>query len=177
MSKKSKKESNQEEVAENLTEEINNQEPEQSEVDKLTAELAEQKDKYLRLYSEFENFRRRTAKEKIDTIMNASEGMIKEILPVVDDFERAQSAFEKATEIAPLKEGIDLIFNKLKKILENKGLKEMDSKDQTFDVELHECITQFEAGDDKKGKVIDVVEKGYMLNEKVLRYAKVVVGS
>lgn len=144
---------------------------------KLEGQLAEAKDKYLRLYAEFENFRRRTAKEKIETIQNASEGLIKELIPVIDDFERANKSFETVTEIEPLKEGIALIFHKLQKTLASKGLKPMDSKDQDFDVELHECITQFAAGDDKKGKVIDEVEKGYFLNDKVIRYAKVVVGS
>lgn len=143
----------------------------------LENQLAEAKDKYLRLYAEFENFRRRTAKEKIETIQNASEGLIKELIPVIDDFERANKSFETVTEVEPLKEGISLIFNKLQKTLAAKGLKPMESKDQNFDVELHECITQFAAGDDKKGKVIDEVEKGYYLNEKVIRYAKVVVGS
>lgn len=144
---------------------------------KLEGQLAEAKDKYLRLYAEFENFRRRTAKEKIETIQNASEGLIKELIPVIDDFERANKSFETVTEIEPLKEGIALIFHKLQKTLASKGLKPMDSKDQDFDVELHECITQFAAGEDKKGKVIDEVEKGYFLNDKVIRYAKVVVGS
>ncbi|MCL4159278.1 UNVERIFIED_CONTAM: hypothetical protein GTU68_049868 [Idotea baltica] len=140
-------------------------------------ELAEQKDKFIRLYSEFENFRRRTAKEKIDTVLNATSGLIKELLPVLDDFERAQNSIETATEIEPIKEGVELVFSKLKKTLESKGLKPMDSKDADFDAEYHECITQFDGGVDKKGKVIDVVEKGYYLNDKVVRYAKVVVGS
>jgi molecular chaperone GrpE len=148
-----------------------------SETDKVYGELAEMKDKYLRLYSEFDNFRRRTAKEKIDMIQNASEGLIKDLLPVVDDFERAYNSLENATEVEPIKEGISLIFNKLQRTLAAKGLKAMEARDQDFDVELHECITQFAAGEDKKGKVIDEVEKGYLLNDKVIRYAKVVVGS
>lgn len=143
----------------------------------LEDQLAEAKDKYLRLYADFENFRRRTAKEKIETIQNASEGLIKDLIPVIDDFERANKSFETVTEIEPLKEGISLIFHKLQKTLASKGLKTMDVKDQDFDADLHECITQFAAGNDKKGKVIDEVEKGYFLNEKVIRYAKVVVGS
>ena len=146
-------------------------------IKKLETEIAEAKDKYLRLYAEFENFRRRTAKEKIEIIQNASEGLIKELLPVIDDFERANKSFETVTEIEPLKEGIALIFSKLQKTLQSKGVKPMEVKDQDFDVELHECITQFAAGEDKKGKVIDEVEKGYYLNDKVIRYAKVVVGS
>jgi molecular chaperone GrpE len=143
----------------------------------LEDKLAEAKDKYLRLYADFENFRRRTAKEKIEMIQNASEGLIKDLIPVIDDFERASKSFETVTEIEPLKEGIALIFNKLQKTLAGKGLKAMDSKGQDFDVELHECITQFAAGEDNKGKVIEEIEKGYSLNQKVIRYAKVVVGS
>lgn len=148
-----------------------------SEVDKLKSELAESKDKFIRLYSEFENFRRRTAKEKIEVIQNASEGLIKELLPVMDDFERAQKSIETTEDINAIKEGISLIFNKLQKTLQSKGLKPIEAKDQAFDVELHECITQFAAGDDKKGLVIDEVEKGYYLNDKVIRYSKVVVGN
>ncbi|MBK6978856.1 MAG: nucleotide exchange factor GrpE [Cytophagaceae bacterium] len=148
-----------------------------SESQKLESEIAEAKDKYIRLYSEFDNFRRRTAKEKIETVMHATEGLMKELLPIMDDFERAQKSMETTEDIKAIKEGIDLIFNKLQKTLQAKGLKAMESKDQTFDVELHECITQFAAGDDKKGLVIDEVEKGYYLNDKVIRYAKVVVGS
>lgn len=159
-----------EEQAETVSEPVN-------EVQKLEADLAESKDKYIRLYSEFENFRRRTAKEKIETIMNATEGLMKELIPVLDDFERAQKSMETSEDVKAIKEGIDLIFNKFQKTLASKGLKPMESKDQTFDVELHECITQFAAGDDKKGLVIDEVEKGYFLNDKVIRYAKVVVGS
>ncbi|MFD2520526.1 nucleotide exchange factor GrpE [Emticicia soli] len=169
------------ENTENLAEDTATTGAETNEVEdiqaKLEGQLAEAKDKYLRLYAEFENFRRRTAKEKIETIQNASEGLIKELIPVIDDFERANKSFETVTEVEPLKEGIALIFNKLQKTLAAKGLKPMEAKDQTFDVELHECITQFAAGDDKKGKVIDEVEKGYFLNDKVIRYAKVVVGN
>ncbi|CAG0907919.1 unnamed protein product, partial [Darwinula stevensoni] len=136
------------------------------------AEVAEAKDKYIRLYSEFENFRRRTAKEKIDTIMNATEGLMKELIPVLDDFERAQKSMETSEDVKAIKEGVDLIFNKFQKTLASKGLKAMESKDQVFDVELHECITQFAAGDDKKGKVVDEVEKGYYLNDKLKNMAK-----
>lgn len=143
----------------------------------LEAQLAEAKDKYLRLYADFENFRRRTSKEKIEMIQNASEGLIKELIPIVDDFERANKSFETVSEVEPLKEGIALIFNKFQKTLASKGVKAIEAKGKDFDVELHECITQFAAGDENKGKVIDEVEKGYYLNDKVIRYAKVVVGS
>ena len=153
-----------------ITEEI-------SELDKLSGELAEMKDKYIRLYSEFDNYRKRTAKEKLDTILNATEGLVKDILPVIDDFQRAKEAMEKSGDMEALKEGVDLIYAKLYKTLESKGLKPIDAKDQPFDVEVHESVTQFPAGEDKKGLVIDELEKGYFLNDKVIRYAKVVVGN
>ncbi|WP_026630828.1 nucleotide exchange factor GrpE [Dyadobacter alkalitolerans] len=141
-------------------------------------ELAEMKDKYIRLYADFENFRRRTAKEKLEMISGASTDMVKAILPIVDDFERAKVSFESSTEIDALKEGVDLIYTKLFKTLEAKGLKPMDSKGETFDAELHESIAQFPApSEDLKGKVIDEIEKGYFLNDKVIRYAKVIVGA
>ncbi len=183
MSKKNKTEGTEAELAEeNLTTEETNSSTNQeqaalSQEELLAAELAEQKDKYIRLYSEFENFRRRTAKEKVELVLNASEGLIKELLPVVDDFERARQSFESSTDLAALKEGVELVFHKFKKTLESKGLKAMEAKDADFEVDLHECITQFNAGEEKKGKVIDEVEKGYYLNDKVIRYAKVVVGS
>ncbi|MFN8346010.1 MAG: nucleotide exchange factor GrpE [Spirosomataceae bacterium] len=154
------------------------QETEVTQTEKLEAEITELKDKYLRLYADFENFRRRTAKEKLELISNANEELMKAVLPVVDDFERAMSSFETVTEIAPLKEGVRLIYNKFSKTLESRGLKPMVAKGEKFDADLHESITQFPApSDDLKGKVIDEVEKGYFLNEKVIRYAKVVVGS
>lgn len=137
-------------------------------------ELAEMKEKYLRLYSDFENFRKRTAKEKIDLIQTASAGLIVDLLPVIDDYERAL-ANAPAGEIS---EGIQLIFAKISATLQNKGLKELPAKGEVFDAELHDCITQFPAPSDAdKGKVMEVVEKGYTLNEKVIRFAKVVVGN
>lgn len=144
---------------------------------KLEQELAESKDKYLRLYSEFDNFRKRTAKEKMDIILNASENLMKDLLPILDDFERAKDALEKSDDLHALKEGVDLIQAKLMRTLEAKGLKAIEAKDLDFDVEKHESVTQFPAGDDKKGKVIEELEKGYYLNDKVIRYSKVVVGN
>jgi molecular chaperone GrpE len=141
-------------------------------------EIGELKDKYIRLYADFENFRRRTAKEKLEMISGASADMLKAILPIVDDFERAKVSFDSSTEIDALKEGVDLIYTKLFKTLEAKGLKPMESKGATFDAELHESIAQFPApSEDLKGKVIDEIEKGYYLNDKVIRYAKVIVGA
>lgn len=147
------------------------------ELKKLKDELAEAKDKYLRLYSEFENFRRRTAKEKIDMIQTANEGLLKNLLPVMDDFERAEKAFKDLNTKEA--EGFLLIFNKYKKILEQSGAKVLELKaGDDFNADTQEAITQIPApSEELKGKVVDVVEKGYVLNEKVIRFAKVVVGS
>ncbi|QJW90451.1 nucleotide exchange factor GrpE [Spirosoma taeanense] len=146
--------------------------------DTSSREIAELKDKYLRLYADFENFRRRTAKEKLDLIGNANESLLKALIPVVDDFERAMQSIEQTEDIAAVKEGVSLIYNKLFKTLEGKGLKPMESKGEPFNADLHESVTQFPApSDDLKGKVIDEVEKGYYLNDKVIRFAKVIVGS
>ncbi len=151
--------------------EAQEQEPEVTEADKvqeLGEKLAELNDKYLRLYSEYENYRKRTNQEKADLLINGSREMMKAILPVIDDFERALAATED--------EGVQLIYNKMLKILEQKGLKAMEVKGEKFDENLHEAITRIPAADEaQKGLVVDVVEKGYYLNDKVLRYAKVVV--
>ncbi len=161
---------------ENLEEtEVNNiPEPELTETEKLAVELAEMKDKYIRLYSEFDNFRKRTAKEKLDLIQTASEGVIVDMISVVDDYERAL-ANAKEGEIS---DGIALIFNKLTTTLQARGLKEMVAKGEVFNADIHDCITQFAAPTpEEKGKVIEVVEKGYYLKDKVIRFAKVVVGN
>jgi molecular chaperone GrpE len=135
-------------------------------------------EKYLRLYSDFENFRKRTLKERIDLTNTAGEAFFKAILPVLDDFERAKKSMENSTDIAAIKEGVDLVQHKLKNTLQQKGLEEMVSLEHTFDPEIHEAITQFPApSDNLKGKVVDELEKGYYLNGKVIRFAKVVVGS
>jgi molecular chaperone GrpE len=149
-----------------------------SATDKTTSELAELKDKYLRLYADFENFRRRTAKEKLDMINSASESLLKSLIPVIDDFERAKQSMDSTDDITAVKEGVDLIYAKFTKTLESKGLKPMVSKGEPFDADLHESITQFPApSPELKGKVIDEVEKGYYLNDKVIRFAKVIVGN
>jgi molecular chaperone GrpE len=149
-----------------------------SDFEKLEIELAESKDKFLRLYSEFENFRRRNAKERLELVKTASEDVIADLLPVMDDFERAEKSFEDKSDEEALKEGFTLIKNKFDKTLTNKGLKAMDSEAGIdFDPEIHEAITKIPAPDKKlKGKVVDVVEKGYLLNDKVIRFAKVVIG-
>lgn len=134
-------------------------------------------DKYLRLYSDFDNYRKRTIKEKGDLISSASGDIMKDLLSVLDDFERAIQSSEQSDDPDALKEGFQLIYNKFKNTLTAKGLKPMDSKGEVFDIDLHEAVTNIPAQEDAdKGKVMDVIEKGYFLNDKVLRYAKVVVG-
>ena len=129
------------------------------------------------MYSEYENYRKRTAKEKIDLITNASENVIKELLTVVDDFERAIDNNKNVEDAKVVKEGFEFIYNKLHKGLISQGLKPMDAKGKVFDSDIHEAITNIPSPtEDMKGKVIDETEKGYMLNDKVIRYAKVVVG-
>jgi len=149
-----------------------------SEEEKLKDELAEANNKYLRLYAEFDNYKRRTNKERVDLLQTAGKDVLVSMLPLVDDFDRALKSMENATDVAPIKEGILLVQNKLKSILSQKGIKEMESLGTVFDAEIHEAITKIPApSDDLKGKVIDEVEKGYYLNEKVIRFAKVVVGA
>ena len=150
-----------------------------SQEEKLSAEVAELKEKYLRLYSDFENFRKRTAKERIDLIKTASEEVLKDLVPVVDDFERAFKAAEKEADTQKIQEGNQLIFQKLVKILESKGLKPMEELiGQPFNPDTQEAITQIPSpSPELKGAVVDVVEKGYFLGEKVVRFAKVVIGA
>ena len=149
-----------------------------SEEEKLQAELAEANNKYLRLYAEFDNYKRRTNKERIDLLATAGKDVLVSLLPVVDDFDRALKSMETATDVTSVKEGIVLVQSKLKNILTQKGLKEMESIGTVFDADIHEAITNIPApSDDLKGKIIDEVEKGYYLNDKVIRFAKVVVGA
>ncbi len=147
-----------------------------SETDKLESELKEQKDKYLRLSAEFDNFKRRTAKEKIEMIQTAGKDIISSLLEVLDDYERAEKQMDQSEDIKLIKEGNLLVFNKLKHILQQKGLKPMQIIGQDFDVEKHEAIAEIESVPKLKGKVIDEAVKGYYLNEKIIRFAKVVVG-
>lgn len=141
------------------------------------AKYAELNDKYLRLFSEFDNFRKRTAKEKLDLTATASENVIKDTLPVLDDFERALQNMEKNGNEADI-QGVTLIFNKLKDTLKKKGLEEIVAMDAEFNTDEHEALTMIPAPEeDKKGKVLDVIQKGYKLNGKVIRFARVVVGN
>lgn len=167
----------------NNTEETNNAtEPEaaseESEIEKLKGELGEANDKYLRLYAEFDNYKRRTSKERIEILQTAGKDVIIALLTILDDFERAEKAIESAQELASVKEGVELIHHKLKTLLGQKGLKAMSSIGEQFDADIHEAVTNIPApSDDLKGKVIDELERGYYLNDKVIRYAKVVVGA
>jgi molecular chaperone GrpE len=148
-----------------------------TELNKLKEEVASSKDKYLRLYSEFENFRRRTAKEKLEMVQSANEQLLQSLIPVMDDFERAEKSYAEKTDNDS--EGFKLIQSKFKKVLDLYGVKPMDIKQGSdFNTDLHEAITQVPSPNPSlKGKVIDVVEKGYLLNDKVVRFAKVVIGS
>ena len=193
MSKKNKKNQNNE--AATAQEEIQEQEtmnteqqtgenleaaqenPEQK-IAQLEADLEQQKKEYMYLYSDFENFRRRTAKEKVDLIKNGAENAMRDLLPVVDDLERALDAISKGGDLESLKEGVDLIYHKFVKYLESQHVTAIDSTGKDFDTDVHDAVTMFPAPDPSmKGKVIDTTIKGYMINDKVLRHAKVVVGS
>ncbi|RQO75295.1 nucleotide exchange factor GrpE [Pedobacter sp. KBW06] len=157
------------------TEEV---QPEISVEEKLQQEVAALNDKYLRLFAEFDNYKRRTQKERVELLQTAGKDVIISMLPVLDDFDRANKAMDGATDINPIREGIALVHHKLKSVLGQKGLKEMESISTPFDTDLHEAITKIPAPNEElKGKVIDELEKGYTLNDKVIRFAKVVVGS
>lgn len=147
------------------------------EAEEAKKEAESLKDKYLRLSAEFDNYRKRTMKEKADLILNGSEKSISSILPVVDDLERAIKNMETASEIAPIKEGIDLIYNKFLSILGQNGVKVIETKEQALDTDYHEAIAVIPAPDESlKGKILDCVQTGYTLNDRVMRHAKVVVG-
>lgn len=184
MGKKDKKNKEKEDVKDDVqtaeqdqSSEVNEPQEELSKEEELELKYSELNDKYLRLYSDFDNYRKRTIKEKSDMISSAGAGVMKDLLTILDDFERAIASNEKSEDPDGLKEGFQLIYNKFNNILKSKGLEPMDSMGKPFDLEHHEAITNVPAPTEKeKGKVMDVVEKGYFLNEKVLRYAKVVVG-
>lgn len=150
---------------------------EESETEALRAELAEAKDKYLRLQAEFDNARRRNAKERVELIQTAGKDIIQSLLVVLDDTDRAAKQMEKSDDLTTIKEGVTLVFNKLRSTLQQKGLKKMESINHPFDADLHEAITEIPSPTpDMEGKVIDETEPGYYLNDKLIRHAKVVVG-
>ncbi len=178
---------NTENTSENTAENVENtdastneteQAPELSAEEKLQAEVQQLNDKYLRLYAEFDNYKRRTQKERVELLQTAGKDVIVSLLPVLDDFDRALKAMETASDVAPVKEGILLVSHKLKNTLAQKGLKDVESINQPFNTDFHEAITNIPAPTEElKGKVIDEVEKGYTLNDNVIRFAKVVVGA
>ena len=181
MAKKDKETVEEQELTPNETEHVEETETavheELDPVEELKQQLAEQKEKYLRLFADFDNYKKRTAKERIELLNTAGKDIILSVIPVIDDFERAIAGAEDATDVDSVKEGMLLIKNKMFSVLQQRGLKQMESKGQDFDAEQHEAITEIPApSDDMKGKVIDEVEKGYMMNDKIIRYAKVVVG-
>ncbi|MFA5647127.1 MAG: nucleotide exchange factor GrpE [Bacteroidales bacterium] len=146
-------------------------------IDELQNQLNESKDKYIRLSAEFDNFRKRTLREKMDLMKYASEDVIKGILPLIDDFERAITHSETASDIEAMKQGLVLIHGKFLDFLKNNGVKEIEAMEQELDTDKHDAVTKTPAPKDKlKGKIVDVVQKGYMLNDKVIRFSKVVIG-
>lgn len=149
---------------------------EEPETESLKEQIAQLNDKYLRQAAEFDNFRRRTAKERVELIQTASKDLIKDLLDVLDDSDRAQEQLEKSTDVSQIKEGVQLVFNKFRNALTARGLKPMEAVGSHFDVDLHDAVTEIEAGEEMKGKVVAEVQKGYYLHDKIIRHAKVVVG-
>ncbi|PRY11567.1 molecular chaperone GrpE [Pontibacter ummariensis] len=170
--------------AEVQDEELNQEEEiaetaEEGQQDNTAAELAEMKDKFVRLMAEFENFRRRTAKERIDLAKTATQDLMGDLLPVLDDMERARQSIEATKDVDAMLQGLELVFHKLKHVTQQKGLKPMEIKaGDSFDSDMHEAVTQIPApSEELKGKIVDVIEKGYTLNDKVIRFAKVIIGA
>lgn len=165
------------EKEEKTTDEQSAEEKPADEVEKLQNELDSLKDKYLRLSAEFDNYRKRTMKEKAELILNGGEKCISSILPIVDDFERALKNMETAEDVAAVKEGVELIYNKFMTVLGQNGVKPIETKEQPLNTDYHEAIAVIQApAEELKGKVLDCVQTGYTLNDKVIRHAKVVVG-
>lgn len=159
-----------------LSESLEEKEAQAAELEKVQDELQEQKDKYLRQVAEFENYKRRTSKERMEMFQTAGKDIIVSLLDVLDDTLRAEQQMKTSEDLQQIKEGNNLVFSKLKSVLSQKGLKAMDTVGEDFDVEKHEAITEIEVPEEQKGKVIDEVQKGYLLNDKIIRFAKVVVG-
>lgn len=146
-------------------------------IEMLEQKLAQKDDQYLRLQAEFDNYRKRTLKEKMEMTKSAGESILINVLPVMDDFERALRSMEEATEASAVKDGLDLIYKRFSDFLKQNGIKEIEAREMDFDTDLHEALTKIPAPTEElKGKVVDVIQKGYLLNDKVIRYAKVVIG-
>jgi molecular chaperone GrpE len=170
--KESEEVSDYEEIPETVKTGEQNEEPAS-----LQKELQEAQDKYIRLAAEFDNYRKRTLREKMELIQNAGESLLKDILPLVDDFERGLEVAAKAENMDAVITGMNLIYNKMQDFLTNHGIKEIDALNGNFDTDWHEAVTNIPApSDDMKGKIVDVIQKGYTLNDKIIRYSKVVVG-
>ena len=174
-------EGKEEQVTENATEKeevpVTEEEKLAQELEAANKQIEEQKDKYLRLSAEFDNYRKRTMKEKAELILNGGEKSISSILPIVDDFERALKNMETATDVAAVREGVELIYNKFMTVLGQNGVKVIETQGKTLDTDYHEAIAVIPAPEEGlKGKILDCVQTGYTLNEKVIRHAKVVVG-
>jgi len=149
----------------------------EEQLEKTELELLELKDRHIRLQAEFDNYRKRTLKERMELLKTASESLLISILPVIDDFDRAMQTVNLEEKNSHIKEGVQLIYNKFQDFLKQNGVKEIEAKEQDFDTDLHEAITKIPAPtDDLKGKIVDVVQKGYYLNDKVIRFSKVVIG-
>ena len=167
---------NEEQTTSAQEQEVNSVEP-ASELDLLKKELEEQKEKFIRLYADFDNFKRRNAKERVELIQTAGREVIQSLLEVMDDCDRAEKQMHKSDDVAQIREGIQLVFAKLRNTMQSKGLKEMKTVGEEFNADFHEAITEIPVTDESmKGKVVDEVEKGYTLNDKIIRFAKVVVG-
>jgi molecular chaperone GrpE len=155
---------------------LNDPVAEESEIEKLKQQVDELNDRYLRQVAEFENFKRRNARERIELIQTAGKEVITDLLDVVDDSERAQKQMETTQDVQQIREGVQLVFTKLRNTLASKGLKPIESLNKDFNVDLHEAVTEIDAGEEMKGKVVAEIQKGYYLNDKIIRFAKVVVG-
>ena len=143
----------------------------------LEAQVAAQKDQYLRLYAEFDNYKKRTLKEKAELIQTAGKNVLEQMLPLIDDVERAMASVKNADSVDGVKEGVDLIYNKFVKFLDSNNVKEIETVGLPFNTDFHEAVAQVPMGEDKKGVVIDCTQKGYVMGEKVVRFAKVVIGA
>jgi molecular chaperone GrpE len=171
------KKKDQEATAEKKSKKTSSKNKQEELIQQLESDLQESKDKHLRLYAEFDNFKKRTMKERIELMKSASQDVISSLLPVLDDFDRAKKSADDPDSAEVFSEGVSLVYNKLYSTLNSKGLKKMESTNEVFDPELHEAITEIPAPtEDMKGLVIDTVEQGYYLNDKIIRHAKVVVG-
>jgi len=155
---------------------LNDPVAEESEIEKLRQQVDELNDRYLRQVAEFENFKRRNARERIELIQTAGKEVITDLLDVVDDSERAQKQMDTTQDVQQVREGVQLVFTKLRNTLASKGLKPIDALNKDFNVDLHEAVTEIDAGEEMKGKVVAEIQKGYYLNDKIIRFAKVVVG-